>query len=96
MKNGKDEDPNEGVITKDGSSGDRWPGIGMEVVTGRGGEKGSEDAINKFVSMVRCSTGAFYWDASQYCTSGDELSRQSSWNWKMSSSIIETGAWTER
>jgi len=69
MENGKDEDINEGVIIKDGSSGDRWLGIGMAVVTGRGGEKGSGEAINNSVSMVRCSPGAFCWDASEYCTS---------------------------
>ena len=67
----------------------------MEVVAGIGGEKGSGEAINKSVSMVRCSTGAFCWDASQYCTSGDELACKSS-NWKTSSSIMRTGAWTGR
>jgi len=66
----------------------------MEVVAGIDGEKGSGGAINKSVSMVRCSTGAFCGDASQYCTSGDGLACKSSSNWKISS--MGTGAWTER
>jgi len=69
----------------------------MAVVAGIGGEKVSGEAIIKsFVSMVRCSTGALCWGASKYCRSGSELPCHSSSNDKRSSSIMETGAWTER
>jgi len=68
----------------------------MEVVTGIGGEKGSGEAINKSVSMVRFWTAALSWDTSKYCTFDDELARHSSSNEKRSSSIMETGASPKR
>jgi hypothetical protein len=91
----KDDGVNKGVVSNDGSPGDRWLGIAMEVVPGIVGEKGSGEAINNsFVSMVRCWRGALCWGPSKCCTPCGGLTSQSSSSSseKRSSSILEAGA----